>query len=273
MNIEYVKFGNGGRVPKHVYKYRSWANDLHKSLITSRKTYFASPLSFDDPLDCKIMPDYSLLTKDEIYKKYLELSRTEHPNWPRQRHRKHARDWTKHTPLKDTEHIKELQEEHFKEFNSRFGVLSMTANSGNIRMWDAYSDNHSGFCVGFNFVVLFNDPAHFGGGGQVVYYDELPVIHPNAPFAEQSCIQTFSKERKWEFEEEYRLHKFWESAADDLMRTAIVPREAYSMIIFGAKMEKQEIREIIDIAEINELPVQYKQAVLGEREISIIDYS
>ncbi len=257
------------KLPKYVYKYRDWTDHFHKTIITARQVYFAPPKSFPDPLDCKLLPRYDLLTEKEIYNKYLNLSKKDDDGWTRQQHRKFARQWTKSSPLKNKEQIKRLQEEDFDEFDSRFGVLSMTANPCNIEMWKSYASNHTGFCIGFKSIILFNDPEHFGGGGEVIYYNELPIIHPNDSFEEQSTKQTFSKEIKWEFEEEYRLHKFWQAPADRQQRTATVPSDAYYEIIFGAKMteeQKQEIKNAVDIAT---LTVQYRQAVLLDNEIKI----
>lgn len=54
-------------IPDIVYKYRDWENELHKTIITDRKVYFAEPTSFEDPLDCKIEVDYESMTDKEIH--------------------------------------------------------------------------------------------------------------------------------------------------------------------------------------------------------------
>ncbi len=44
-------------LPDVVYKYRFWddAHLYHKNILTQQEVYFASPLTFEDPLDCKLL--------------------------------------------------------------------------------------------------------------------------------------------------------------------------------------------------------------------------
>lgn len=228
-------------LPDIIYKYRDWSDDYHKTILTERQVFLASPSSFEDPLDCKIPIRYDLLTDKDIYDKYLHLSKIDNPGWNRAQHRSHAREWTKKTPLKNPEAIKDFQNTYFKEFFERFGVLSLTAESENDDMWKKYSDDFKGFCVGFNTVIMFDS---LGGGGMVNYCDELPIIYPEPKHTlqEQHVYQVYSKERKWEFEKEYRTHKFSYSPLNNGDRIITLPPEAYNCVILGKKMP-EDIKE------------------------------
>ena len=78
------------------------------TILTERQVWFAQPSSFTDPFDCKNPLRYDLLTEKDIYNKYLSASKDDHPNWVRQQHREFARDWTKKSPMKNNERLKEF---------------------------------------------------------------------------------------------------------------------------------------------------------------------
>ena len=136
-------------------------------------------------------------------------------------------------------------------------------------MWTEYSAGHTGFCIGYNPKIAFK---LFGGGGEVQYLDELPIIMPT-PIHDrefQHSLQVFSKQMKWSYEEEYRVHKFHPEPATVAQRTITLPIDAYTEIIFGAKIDPQDRNDIIDIAR-NAFPnVKLLQARLTENgEITI----
>jgi hypothetical protein len=258
-------------LPGTVYKYRVWTDPKHRTILTQREVFFAAPKSFKDPLDCKNPIRYDLLKEEDIYNKYLLASKEKNPSWSRQQHRKFARDWTKISPLKDKDYIKQAQEESFEDFNSRFGVLSLTANPANCKMWTEYGKDHTGFCVGFNPRVMFK---FFGGGGIVNYVDELPIIMPMPihDFDTQHNLQVFSKLKKWIYEEEYRVHKFSSNPYGENERVIVLPEEAYSEIILGAKIDPEYKIQIIDACMKNLSRVTLKQAHLKKDSLIEINH-
>lgn len=231
-------------LPDKVYKYRTWSNPCHQTIITDQEVYFAPPSSFEDKLDCKIPLRWNLLTGREIYDKYYLDAQEKHPEWTRQQKRKFARDWTKRSPVKKKEIVAQIELENADKFDVRFGVLSLTAIPDNHSMWEKYSEKGQGFCVGFDPKIMFK---FFGGGGKVEYYDTLPDIHPmpKHSFAKQNYLQVFSKERKWEFEQEYRVHKFSKDPFSKNERVIRIPPEAFQEIIFGYNMNESDFNDIL----------------------------
>ena len=55
--------------PPVVYKYRNWNDQNHKTIITQKEVFFASPSSFDDPHDCRIPIRHDLLSYAEVEQK------------------------------------------------------------------------------------------------------------------------------------------------------------------------------------------------------------
>ncbi len=111
-----------------------------------------------------------------------------------------------------------------------------------------------------------------GGGGEVQYYDELPQIHPLDEDKLKHVKQVYSKEKKWEFEIEYRTHKFWPHPATKEQRLIKVPVDAYAEIIFGYAIPREYISEIKKMSERNGLKLSFRQARRNGESIEIVDH-
>lgn len=253
-HVKNMRFEDDPDLPQVLYKYRDWQIDLHKSVLTSRELYLAPPSSFEDPMDCKLQKRYDLMNEKDIYLLYYKTSKREHPERSRIEHRKYASDWTRKSPLKDKAYVKEQQAIHYKEFDKRFGVLSLTAFPDNFDMWNKYANNGAGFCVGYNSVKLFE---FVGGGGIVQYVDELPIIKYDDDNHTEQIKQVFFKEEKWRFEKEYRTHKFNQMPMSLQDRIIRVPCDAFEKVIFGWNMTEHEKDEIKAICEEQNLQVEY----------------
>lgn len=259
---------NNNDDPPILYKYRSWSNDFHKKLITEPSIYLSFPSDFEDKLDCKNTVRYDILSDNEIFKKILSnlpeeeiksLSFYEKVNIA-------LEDYIK-SPIRDPFKRFELERIFEIKFNNEFGILSLTANPLNLKMWNKYGDNLKGFCIGYDSKLLFN---FIGGGGQVLYVDELPIISPYDHFLVQAHKQIFYKLRKWEFEDEYRTHKHWneEKSIDD--RNIIIDIQCIKEIIFGPLTLLNNIAEIKKIIEIFMPHVVIKYTKFEKGCISII---
>jgi len=231
-------------IPSVIYKYRKWNNPEHRTIISDKEVYFSSPCKFDDPLDCSIPIRYDLLTDKDIYNDFLYHSKINNPKWSRQQHRRYAREWTKKTPIKDKKYLENAQKDFFEAFFDRFGVLSLTANSISDDMWIKYADNYNGFCIGFNFEIIFKS---VGGCGPVKYYDELPIIYPMPKHTEdeQHILQAYSKLKKWEFEKEYRIDKFSFVPLTEKQRIIKLSAESYKELIIGKGMNDKDKSDLL----------------------------
>jgi hypothetical protein len=242
-------------LPKTLYKYRKWNDKNQKTILSERIVFMSAPTGFEDKKDCKLVKRFDLMTEEDIFNKYLELSLSKDSNWSREQHIKHAKEWTLNSPMKNPEHIKKTQEFHFQEFDKRFGVFSITANPVNLEMWNKYSDNGTGFCVGFDTLELFN---HLGGGGLVNYCKKLPDIYHDDELEVEHFKQVFSKEMKWKFEEEYRTHKFYRNPAKLDDRRIEIPPTVFKEVIFGWNISKEYKAEIMQACSFQNLDVKFK---------------
>jgi len=258
--------------PSVVYKYRNWENSSHKTILTQRQIFFSPPSLFEDPLDCKNHVRYDLLSKEQIYKwcyKHSTEDIPEHRGWSHHQHRKFVRDWMRLGRFKDKIRLTEHQRDEIDSFNHMFGVLSLTANPINNRMWEDYGEQHTGFCVGFHSQIIF---PFCGGGGPVDYDKTLPNIYPEPiqPFHEQHRRRVFFKLLKWKYEEEYRVFKSGYTSPSDQKRVVVLPINTYSEIILGSNMSQAAKDEITIIA--RKFPnITLRQATFNNGVVSIIN--
>jgi len=269
MEVREITIGKAPDLPEIVYKYRKWDDIFQKTIITEKTVFMAKLTDFEDKKDCKLLKRYDLMTNQDIFNKYVDLSKEGNPTWSRQQHRQHAKTMSKNSPMKNKNYIKNRQEQDFLEFDRRFGVLSLTANPSNLKMWNKYSDDGKGFCVGFNPKIMFS---FLGGGGKVIYHEKLPDIFHNDDFHTEHVKQIFSKEEIWSFEEEYRTHKFYKIPPTISERCIVLPKEAYKEIVFGWDMPESTIKEIKDACSNQNLIIEFKKATKQNDELSLLAF-
>ena len=221
--------------PTVLYKYRDWNDAYHKKLILEPSVYLSAPSDFKDALDCKNPIRYDLLTDIEIFEMYLNQSKIKNLEFDFSHHFEWAGNWFLKSPLRDPIQRYEIEIETAKEFNERFGVLSLTSDPLNLTMWHEYSNKKKGFCIGYNSELLFN---YLGGGGEVIYCDILPVIKPFEELMIQHNKQVFYKKREYDFEKEYRTHKFWPTRVTKRERNILIAKECLVEVIFPPESVK-----------------------------------
>jgi hypothetical protein len=245
-------------VPEILYKYRTWSDAYHQGIISNQSVFMASPTSFEDEKDCKLLKRFDLMTKDDIYTLCYSRLKLDNPLSSDKELKKRALEAAKNSPLNNKEETALNQQKYFADFDLRFGVLSLTANQLLNAMWEKYSDNHKGFCVGFDSKIMFN---HLGGGGPVNYFDVLPDIVYTDSREVEHIKQVFSKEKKWEFEQEYRTHMFRVKPLTKEDRCIKLPKECYKQILFGMSISAEDKNAIIEICKQEDLKVDYYQAI------------
>lgn len=232
-------------IPSIVYKYRNWDDVNHKRMLFNNELYLASPQYFNDPFDRGIPEDYTLLKTDkEKYNYVFTLTNK-------------LKDSLKDRGLTFDEALKigldkisdttKFQKNAIKEsirYHSDFwGVLSLSGIWDNILMWSHYGNNHKGFCVGFDEEKL-RLSGLFGSGGNVMYTDIYPSIHPGDElFALES---THVKAKDWEYEKEYRLTKIFYPTVTPDDRIVTIDNSFFKEIILGCEFPQNQINEIMN---------------------------
>ena len=255
------------KVPPVVYKYRTWESEKHKTLITKRTVFMARPSSFEDEKEFRNYKRYDLMNDQEVYNKYLELSIIHNPGHTLDYHSNYAMEWTQRAPFRDELYLKEAQEKHFREYDDRIGVLSLSLYNDNLSMWNYYSCKGNGLCVGLNTKKLF---PLMGEGGPVNYpYDGVPIINVTDSFDIQTWKQVYNKEVKWAFEKEYRFTVFDKTGLTDYNRGIVLPAECFEEVIFGWAMPRNVKTSIINACDVSGLKVAFFEASINGDIVSI----
>ncbi|GAB5417841.1 MAG: DUF2971 domain-containing protein [Crocinitomicaceae bacterium] len=251
--------------PKEVYKYRDWTNEYHQNILKKNEVFLSSPKDFNDPFDCRITPNFSVLNSDEKIEEFV--------NYLFKRHQGSVDMTAEEKEKVYHERIKELKTnlDGFQQRadkmsidmqNDVFGILSLSCIWDNLLMWSHYGNNHKGFCVGFHEEVLRKSDL-FGSGGKVIYDEKFPEISPMQELnetdeerAQRYYQMSHFKAMDWSYEKEYRLMKTYPKRwVTNDERKVVVPDEAYLDITLGCEFPKEQISEVQSIAEEKKIPL------------------
>ena len=237
-----------GEVPEKLYKYRDWKNDFHRKILLHQEIFIPSPRTFNDPHDCRIPISIHLLKEDEeLAKEYFNhaVSR-QYPDYTKKQHEQEVDKKLNEGLFRNEDFIKSENKKSIERLLDTLGVYSTTAINDNILMWAHYSNNHQGFCVGFDSVKLCKYLQ--GGAQEVLYKDEYPTILPTED--PKTCInkQINTKASYWDYEIEYRLTNF-----DYANKVIKIPKEIINEVVIGCNMSESDEKDILKLISI-ELP-------------------
>ncbi len=254
-----------------LYKYRSWNNEYHKSTLTKNQIYFARPLEFNDPFDCRIIENYGLLTDNE---------RLDYVNWqieirfPGDSLNAQKFDELQQRLLKRISNIDEYTKNAdslmFDSQNRHLGIFCLSGEWSNILLWSHYANNHKGFCIGYSFVetrdYLLSQSLKVKAD-YVNYQDDFPSLKPAPRYTssdafKRAFVQTHTKANGWSYEKEFRitLTKYPEPLTD-VERIVILPKDCIKEVTLGISINQSDKSEIVDACNIAKIPIYQAKRV------------
>ena len=255
------KMGKYTSPQKIIYKYRDWKDPYHKVILLKNQLYLASPSDFNDPFDCRINANFSLLSPKESNEYINELAIKGFPE-----SEKRGLDFA--NVLKDFEERFNDKENFqsdtdsllFEAQDDHYTIFSCSLDWDSIPMWSHYANNHKGFCIGFWIDKMMNSQM-FGKLGEVKYTDEYPPIKPRVAKKDEqmirnSFLETHTKARDWDFESEYRFmsnHFPKKLTLHDRIKT--IPDEFFAEVILGIEISDEDKDEIVRHCNSKEIPV------------------
>lgn len=230
-------------VPNVLYKYRDWGNANHRKLIEEQELYFASVDQFNDPFDGTIPFRYDPkeLTEDNIFKKYYRITKREFPYWTNTQIHEDCYRHQQMGHFHDEKYLEDFEVDTLKSINDTYGIVSLCKAKDNFLLWSHYANSHTGFCVGFDKNLLFEDTA--ASFAHMQYEDDLPVLGLFEDVMQTMTKLIGTKSNTWKYEDEYRLTKIYHSR-----KIAKLKKETIVEIVLGCKMNQQEKFKIIDLA-------------------------
>jgi hypothetical protein len=188
------------------FKYRNFESQFHLDLLIEEVLYFTPPTDFNDPFDCQAIIPYFYLPELEIRKILIRNFQEEGvpPNLIEGNVTQRLESWPRTKEQKRAESLALA-----RLSASRLGIFSVSRDRLNILMSSHYSNNHTGFTVGFNGDMLVASlPTGEWGLPTEVSYGEYPVVDPTdqTPESMEQWGNVFwTKAPCWEYEQEYRM--------------------------------------------------------------------
>jgi hypothetical protein len=217
--------------PVRFCRYRSlsgqsgeWVRDS----IVHSKHFFASPLSFNDPFDCR--SNFELRgTRAELVKYYEGVVARQMPELGRDARRAEARRRVS-DPTFDPrlpENMESFRRTYHETVTSHVGVLCLSEVHDDILMWAHYADSHRGVCL------VFNPAEPFFTTAQPVHYcEERPYVNPLTHAQDQMLDSAmFTKSNHWSYEREWRILQYKNGAG-----VYTVPPPALVQVVMGAEI-------------------------------------
>jgi len=249
--------------PEILYKYRCFdARSI--SMLANNQIYFASPLDFNDPFDCRAH-EY---TFGNFSAEGLKLMASLHPKVsPEAINRENTARLIE--ALKEHPKIKQIgaeQQNELNQFNKDIGVLALSACNDSILMWSHYANYHKGFCIGFKNNLGLDENCVMEvsytknrNNDLVLQYLASQTMSPEDNH--KRLIKEFicTKYSDWEYEQEWRIM--------GSKGIAIYPPSCVDRIIFGLNMPPEE-RNTIRYLFLG-TDVKFFQAVKSTRDFEV----
>jgi len=206
------------KLPEYLYKYTKVDQNFINMLV-EKKLRFSSPLTFNDPFDCKLYDKYELDAKE--WKKYfLSLD----PEGYRKKFEAADKNLAIYTAK--FQYMDAIQ----KAIN-QIGVCCFSADENNLLLWGHYADSHKGACIKFRTSELSKV---FPIIRWIQYSQNFPEVEVLKDFHGALDVAPLHKSLDWSYEKEIRIingeHGFFD-----------FPSEAIEQITFGVKCERETL--------------------------------
>lgn len=247
--------------PNTLYKFRSFKSDYSKPSLENSLLYFASPKVLNDEYDIRlpIEIDYAEVESPKFIERLKIITQRIYPNLNPTSYEFISKVNDKYFEIKKDpiayfeKNIKGVRD---GEIYEEFGILSLTSDCLNDKMWGYYGDSNEGFCVGYDTVKLYELGA--GSFGKVIYSDvplKFSLIEKMADdFDVRSCFQ---KSKQWKHEKEYRFVNYLEFLKT---RLKSIPFNIVNEVVLGSQISTANKDFIIRtlVGQYNSIPKLYK---------------
>ncbi len=252
-------------MPRKLYKYYKF-NTRNITALKKQNIFFASPIDFNDPYDCKLNISHVQPTEQEYLKLYeIYLKEVlQNGGTKEQSDIEHMTDGKLNDNFRNVvnESLKNSLKEYIHKFRNERSLACFSSKKDDILMWAHYADGHRGFCLEFD---TKREP--FNKALEVFYKESFPKMktvrllldEKYKPF--ENTIQT--KYTQWEYEKEWRiLHK-------ESRMSYTYPKDSLTGVYLGSAMEFPHIEIIALILQGQNDNIQLYKGKRSEDKFSI----
>ncbi len=240
-------------IPKILYKYRSFQEDVKENMRYQRKAlvngelYFASHKQLNDPFDLKIrkrlelMPEKDIILHGVYYlaQNNREASFSSLWNVSEQKYKENIGI--------NPDCFRDMSISGIESMNNSIdrGIACLSERNDDILMWAHYGNSNQGFCIGYNSDKLDTliENNFISGIFKVHYFEEFPEIKPFIGNSNDFILKRFaSKSNKWSYEKEWRI-----IIHDHTRYVLQIPNEIVEEIILGSNVLPESEKQILSI--------------------------
>ena len=240
------------QTPAHLYRYRSLKGDAAQYVATTIRMstlYFAPPLSFNDPFDCRAPYDFTA-NRQEVERYFARAGQRQLPGASRKTRRGIVKERL-NAYRRDPDIKQFVMERHRERVTEEVGMLCLTSKRNDILMWSHYADGHSGICLEFDTKHEF-----FGRALPVRYLERRPAINPfRQSYEEMLDAAILTKAQHWEYEDEWRIIEY--NSGPGIYG---YPPAALTGIILGTRISDSQALEIENLIKQERPPVKLYRA-------------
>ncbi|MEO7210383.1 MAG: DUF2971 domain-containing protein, partial [Chitinophagaceae bacterium] len=180
--------------PIILYKYRNWVEEHHKNVLFKNELYFTSPHEFNDPFDCRIAQNLSLLDTIEKARDFAVKCSKEYIL----ENENQIEEFAEKLLNNPFEIQKKYDDLNFKGKSDYYGVLSLSKTWKSILMWSHYAKCHEGFCIGLWLDKIHNLNKFSHGPVEYPVHDNFPRLSPLNDFDPKDFfIESHTKSKEW----------------------------------------------------------------------------
>lgn len=236
--------------PEFLFKYRS--HDCYsESWILNEELFFASPASFNDPFDSKVM--YTMEGTIEQKKRYMsEILQAQKPEIRKREKWKIINNALKEQKLERDydNHVKRIQKRI-----DEYGIVSFSQKPDDLLMFSYYAKDHTGYCLKYrrskeNVLSITREINYEPSYPKFSIFDyslsKVGALGDKVLFTKAKC---------WEHEDEWRI-----SVASYANRVMKSPHLILEGIILGCNMAPEKRAEIIALNNRRKQPAEMLQA-------------
>ncbi len=273
---------------KTLYKYRSLSEKQREHtlrLLAHDEIMLSSPRRFNDPFEARpqvIFTDTNAAISEYVGKLIANFrpGKTEEEN-------RTARQQLFRLVERDP---RMAFEQALWTIVDDYGILSLTQDPAHPLMWSHYADSHRGVCVEFNATQYFFPFAY-----EVRYQDDYPVVDPLVDSPPDTITKAIiTKATYWRYEKEFRvvMPKFSDEEKREHIAKVNKPVHkkmielhngegvykisptALSGVILGAKISKEDEKELLGLIRARRPPISIRKAVLKPNAfgLDLVDY-
>lgn len=146
--------------------------------------------------------------------------------------------------LSEDERFNELNDiliNHNQQLKNQLAIKCFTEKYDNLLMWAHYANSHSGYCIEYSMLDMFNKFNELII--PVNYCSKLPICNENYDIL-QSIYRATTKSKDWEYEQEWRIFAYCKDESEHTVTTP-KPKAIYT----GCNVKQKQFDEALELCE------------------------